>query len=166
MELLSNLGIDWRLFIAQAINFVVLLVILQRFLYKPLIGMLDKREARLKKGLELTASMEAKARHMEEERAQIVRTARGEAERIITAAVAQAEVSRVELLESARSDAMRILEEGKLVLKEEQKILIFEARKEVATLIVEGARKIMEELNSAAPNTEAITKAVSRLGKS
>ena len=166
MELLTKLGIDWRLFIAQAVNFVVLLVLLQRFLYKPLITMLDKREARLKKGLELTDAMEVKSKHMEEEHAQIVRTARGEAERIISTAVSDAEASRAKLLEDARTEAKRILDEGKAILQEQQRLTINAARKEVAALVVESTRKIIVEVNGAEPNKDLVTKALGRLGES
>ncbi len=165
MDLLTNLGIDWRLFIAQVINFIILLVLLQRFLYKPLIGMLDKREARLKKGLDLTTEMEGKAKKMAEEHALMVREARGEAERIISAALVQADTSRAELIEVARTESKRIVEEGKAILVEQQRVLIETAKKEVATLVVDATRKVIAELDGATPDPEKLNKAVVRLGK-
>ncbi len=165
MELLTNLGIDWRLFIAQAVNFVILLVLLQRFLYKPLVTMLDKREARLKKGLDLTAEMEVKAKKMAEEHAQMVREARGEAERIISAAVIQGDASRVEMVETARTESKRIIEEGKAILVEQQRVLIESAKKEVATLVVDATKKVITELQGSVLDSDTINQAVTRLGK-
>jgi F-type H+-transporting ATPase subunit b len=165
MELLTKLGIDWRLLIAQAVNFVVLLILLQRFLYKPLIGMLEKREARLKKGLELSDAMEVKAKKMEEEHMAIVRDARSEAERIISSAVNQAETSRTELLETARTEAKRIVDEGKSILVEQKNLMIESARKEVATLVVDSARKIMADLNMKSIDSATIANAVEKIGK-
>ncbi len=165
MDLLTNLGIDWRLFIAQSINFIILLVLLRKFLYKPLISMLDKREARLQKGLDLTDAMEVKTKKMAEEHAQVIREARSEAERIIGTALSQTDASRLELLESARTESKRILEEGKTILVEQQRVLIETAKKEVATLVVEATRKVIAELEGTAPDSEKLSEAVTRLGR-
>lgn len=50
-QLLSQLGIDWRLLIAQAVNFFLLLVILRLFVYKPLIGMMHERRKKIEEGI-------------------------------------------------------------------------------------------------------------------
>ena len=50
--LLDQLGIDWKLFLSQAVNFFILLVVLTFFVYKPLIKVIKKRTARIKEGLE------------------------------------------------------------------------------------------------------------------
>ena len=47
MELFAKLGIDWRLLIAQLVNFVILFTALTFLLYKPLIAALDKRRAKV-----------------------------------------------------------------------------------------------------------------------
>ncbi len=48
MEFLGNLGIDIKLLIAQMINFGLLLIILKKFLYKPIIDRIEKDEKELK----------------------------------------------------------------------------------------------------------------------
>lgn len=47
MEFLGKLGIDWKLLIAQMINFGLLLWLLTKFLYKPIIKRIEKDEAEL-----------------------------------------------------------------------------------------------------------------------
>lgn len=51
-ELFHQLGIDWKLLAAQAVNFLIVLVILRLTVYKPLLGILDVRRKKIKKGLE------------------------------------------------------------------------------------------------------------------
>ena len=51
MELFAKLGIDWRLLIAQLVNFVILFTALTFLLYKPLIAALDKRRAKIAESL-------------------------------------------------------------------------------------------------------------------
>ncbi len=51
-ELLFQLGINWKLFLSQAVNFFILLVVLTFFVYKPLIKVIKQRNARIKEGLD------------------------------------------------------------------------------------------------------------------
>jgi len=51
-ELLSQLGIDWKLFLSQAVNFFILLVVLTVFVYKPIIKIIKQRTAKIKEGLD------------------------------------------------------------------------------------------------------------------
>lgn len=49
--LLSNLGIDWKLFLGQAVNFGLLVIVLRIFAYKPLLAIMKERQARIAEGL-------------------------------------------------------------------------------------------------------------------
>jgi F-type H+-transporting ATPase subunit b len=51
-ELLSQLGIDWKVFLSQTVNFFILLAVLTLFVYKPLIKIIKERNKKLKEGLE------------------------------------------------------------------------------------------------------------------
>ena len=51
-ELLFQLGINWKLFLSQAVNFFILLFVLRLFVYKPLLTMIKERNKRIKQGLE------------------------------------------------------------------------------------------------------------------
>ena len=50
--LLDQLGINWQLFLSQAVNFFILLIVLTFFVYKPLIKIIKKRNAKIKEGLD------------------------------------------------------------------------------------------------------------------
>ena len=60
MELLHKLGIDWRLLIAQLINFSVLLFVLYKFLYHPILNILEKRRKQIEENDIRTKSLEEK----------------------------------------------------------------------------------------------------------
>lgn len=49
--LFGQLGIDWKLFLSQAVNFFILLIILRAFVYKPLLIVIKKRNEKIKEGL-------------------------------------------------------------------------------------------------------------------
>ena len=50
--MLTKLGIDWRLFIAQLVNFLILFAVLRIFAWKPLVTALEDRRKRVKKGID------------------------------------------------------------------------------------------------------------------
>ena len=45
-QLFSQLGIDWHLLLSQAINFLLLLIVLRLVVYKPLLNLLHKRKGK------------------------------------------------------------------------------------------------------------------------
>ena len=50
-QLFSQLGIDWPLLISQAVNFLILLIVLRLFVYKPLLKMMHDRKHRIEEGI-------------------------------------------------------------------------------------------------------------------
>ncbi len=50
-DLFRSLGIDWRLLLSQAANFIILLIVLRAFVYAPLLRVLKERRARIEEGL-------------------------------------------------------------------------------------------------------------------
>lgn len=79
-QLLSQLGIDWRLLIAQAVNFFLLLVILRLYVYKPLLKMLHDRRQRIEEGV--VRADEADRRLLEAEALKLRKVKEGEAEAV------------------------------------------------------------------------------------
>ena len=51
MEALESLGIDWKMLVAQVVNFIILLLILRKFLFGPIVKLLDDRRKTIEKGL-------------------------------------------------------------------------------------------------------------------
>lgn len=66
MEFLGNLGIDLKLLIAQMVNFGLLLWLLTRFLYRPIIDRIEKDEAELKEAQTLREKLERERKEFEE----------------------------------------------------------------------------------------------------
>jgi F-type H+-transporting ATPase subunit b len=50
-QLISQLGIDWRLLLSQAVNFFLVLIVLRIFVYKPLLKLLHDRRERIEGGI-------------------------------------------------------------------------------------------------------------------
>lgn len=111
-NLLSSLGIDWRLFITQALAFAILLGILAKFVYPVLIKSIDQRRATIEAGLEEAKQSQAALQEAEERVAALLADARKEADAIIargqqesTAMVAEAETKAKQRAERIVADA-------------------------------------------------------------
>ncbi|HEX3246957.1 MAG TPA: ATP synthase F0 subunit B, partial [Chloroflexota bacterium] len=86
MQAFATLGLNWPGFVWHLINFAVLFFILQRFLFPPVLKMLDERQARIRESMERAEALkEESARAAETVKAQLDE-ARREGQNIITQA--------------------------------------------------------------------------------
>jgi len=153
----------------QVINFLLLLYILNRFLFKPLLARMDERSAKIEKGLE---DAEAAARDRELARAEreaAVAEARKEAADMIARANKIAEDTRNEILTEARTEAEKVSQRARDEITAEKDRAIAELRTQVADLALAAAgklvgaqmdaatqRRLVEDfLAEAKPNTKA-----------
>ncbi|MFH1855187.1 MAG: F0F1 ATP synthase subunit B [bacterium] len=131
MEALESLGIDWRLLIAQIINFLILLFLLRFFLYKPIVGMLIKRKEKISQGLkdaqdakEQLEQASAKSKQTLTEASlvseKIISSAKREMEEQTGAEIKRAQLKAEEILASSRKQAA--LEQAKIVEKAKREI--------------------------------------------
>ena len=142
---MKELGIDLGLLVSQAVNFGLLLALLYFLLYRPILGKLEERARRIRKGLDdanqagnLVA--EANARYQEE-----TERARREAREIVERATRVGEQQRQEILAQARQEAHELIsraqQEVQRTLQEEQIAL----RQQVIDLSIAAASRLLEE---------------------
>ncbi|HSN78126.1 MAG TPA: F0F1 ATP synthase subunit B [Anaerolineae bacterium] len=149
MDALSSLGINGPFLIAQIFNFFVLLIILRRFLFKPMVNMLETRKQRIADGLQ---AAEMARREAEAERAQLqsqIDAERREAMERVAAASKRGETLAAEIESSARQDALKILEDARSEATRERERIIAEAQDQIAELAMLAAEKVLgRELSS------------------
>lgn len=149
MDALSSLGINGPFLIAQIFNFFVLFFLLRRFLFKPMVNMLETRKQRIADGLQ---AAEMARREAEAERAQLqsqIDAERREAMERVAAASKRGETLAAEIESSARQDAQKILEDARSEATRERERIIAEAQDQIAELAVLAAEKVLgRELSS------------------
>src|SRR5438270_12203552 len=84
--ILSALGINIPSVVWHLINFVILILILQRFMYKPVLKMLDDRAARIRESIEQAERVRAETAAIEERSRGVLDEARREAQEILATA--------------------------------------------------------------------------------
>ncbi len=143
MDALSSLGINGPFLIAQIFNFFVLFFLLRRFLFKPMVNMLETRKQRIADGLQ---AAEMARREAEAERAQLqsqIDTERREAMERVAAASKRGETLAAEIESGARQDALKILEDARFEATRERDRIIAEAQDQIAELAMLAAEKVL-----------------------
>ena len=163
MELLTNLGIDWRLLIAQLINFGILLAVLYRFLYKPVLKLLHDRSARIEAGLKNADEVEKKLNEASVTYERKVLEARAEAQKIVEMAKKEAEKVRAELAAHAQNEAAHIVEAGRQKLSAEKEKIMHEAEHELADLVAEATAHVLGEAVTQEIDQKLIDEAVKKV---
>ncbi len=143
MDALSSLGINGPFLLAQIFNFFVLYILLRRFLFKPMVTMLESRKQRIADGLQ---AAELARREAEAERSQLqaqIDTERREAMERVAAASKRGETLAAEIESSARQDAQKILEDARGEATRERERIIAEAQDQIAELAMLAAEKVL-----------------------
>jgi len=145
MEALNSFGVNWSFFIAQLVNFAILFFLLKRFLYKPILDMLEKRRAEIEAGLAQAKKMAEDAKKFDAEHIILMQKAKKESQTIVENAVQAGEKIRDGIVKDASEKANGILDAAELRLEEEKKKMLGEVRSEVISLASSIAEKILHE---------------------
>ena len=141
VNLLSPSGgvMFWTLII-----FVVLMVVLQRFAFKPMLAAVEAREKALQDAIDAARrDREESERVLAEHRAQLEK-ARGEAQKLIADGRATAEKLRNDLIEQTRVQQQEMLERARRDIENEKNNAIASLRREAVDLAIAGAGKVLE----------------------
>jgi len=144
-SIISTFHIDWKIIIAQAINFAVVFVVLYIFALKPLSKLMAERSEKIAKGID---DAKTNAKLLEETRAEYeaaLSKARSEANKIFQAGKKEAEAKKVLMLEDAKKEVAVVVENGKKTLEIEKVKMVEEAKKEIVALAMKATEKILED---------------------
>jgi F-type H+-transporting ATPase subunit b len=129
--------------IVQLINFVILLIILQKFLYKPLLAKMEERTSAIKRSLDEAQAARAEAVRQQEENAAQLRAAYAEAAAIRDQALREAEEAGRQQLEAAQAQSRKLVEDTKAQLDGEIRRAREELRRETTDLALAVAEKLV-----------------------
>lgn len=162
-ELIRNFGVDWRLLTAQAVNFFVLLAVLWKFAYQPILGIFRKRREDIAQGL-------ADAREAGEHLAKVekigeekLNAARQDALAVVNQAEALGKQRKEEILLDAAKKSEIVLADARRVAREEQAKAQEEFFAGAEGLMREGIAKVLGRQTPEARDRELIRQAITEL---
>jgi F-type H+-transporting ATPase subunit b len=142
---LEGLGINLGYLISQIINFVLLLVILRVFLYKPIVNMLDKRREKIRTDLEEAENARSQAEAARQEYEKHLEEAREERRTILAQAREQADKMREEILDKARGEAQGLVAKTEEDMEALRRQTLAGAQDEIVELAMAAAGKVIGE---------------------
>lgn len=140
MEILNQFGFDIQLFVAQIVNFLIIAFIFKRFMYKPLLSAIKKREEKISKGLKDAENAQKALEEAQVRSEEIVLKASREADKILQTTKQEAENIRTELVQKATLDTEKMITAAKEQIELERE----KFKKESKNLALTLANKILE----------------------
>jgi F-type H+-transporting ATPase subunit b len=132
------------LIIWTIVTFIVVLLVLKRTVWKPLLGALDEREARIRDAIEGADQARQDAQSTLEEHQRLLAGAEAETKQILAEAREAAEKVRAGIVEGARSESQQIVEQARRTIESEKTAALSQLRRDVADLAVQAAGIIID----------------------
>ncbi|MBI4050244.1 MAG: F0F1 ATP synthase subunit B [Candidatus Doudnabacteria bacterium] len=142
---IGTLGLNWKLFLAQLVNFGVVLFILWRWVFKPVGGALEGRRQKIEKAVRDAEEIEKRMAEVAQTTENKISKARAEADGLMAKAEKQAADIREQTVAAARIEAERMLAGTRETIENEKDKMFKEVREEVAALTVMAAEKILRQ---------------------
>ncbi len=140
-ELFSTLGIDWKLLLAQGFNFAIVLIVLTRFVYRPLVVLMDERRRIIEKGVEDAAAAEVRLLEITKERKIVLRAAEKEGELIIEELETRGRENAAIIVERAESDARQLIRVAEVEVKNRKENELEKLKDGIGELIASAISK-------------------------
>src|SRR3989344_4157113 len=134
-ELFSQLGIDWRLFLSQAANFLILLIVLRFFAYKPLLKLLKDRRQKIEDGLRKSDEADRRLGEVNQMAKDRLKDADREALGILRETEEKAKKLEAELLDKAKAKEEEAMRSTELIIKAKAEEAKRTMRSEAAALV-------------------------------
>lgn len=129
------------LLIWTVVTFVILLWVLKRTAWKPMLSMLEEREKSIRESLEGAERARTEAAKSVEEQKRLLKSARKEAMETLNRHQREAEVLRQDLTSKARAEADRLLADGRRQIEQETRAAVSQIRREAVDLALSAAEK-------------------------
>ncbi len=146
-EFINTFHIDWKLMIAQLINFVIVFLVFYFLAAKPLRKIMKERGELISKGVDDAKVNAEMLEKTNKEYKEILSKARTEANKIFQDGKKDGEANKAKMIEEGKNEVKVIIENGKKSLQSEKIKMVEEAKKEIASLGALIAEKIMQDKN-------------------
>lgn len=143
LGLLGTLGINWKLFLAQLINFGIVLFVLWKWVFKPVSSGLEARTAKIEKSLKDVSLLDQAKKEFEDWKQGAISVARSEAAQIVSDAKTEAMVVKKQVIDETKSEQEKLMTQAKSQLEQERAQTISEVKAEMADLVMSATQKIL-----------------------
>ncbi len=155
---ISTFHIDWKILIAQAVNFTIIFLVLYFFALKPLKKVMGERTNVIEKGIKDAKENAELIASTQKEYQEVIQKARTEAQELFQAGKKEAEAKKAEMMAAAQSEVEAMIAIGKKNLESEKVKMVEEAKSEIVSLVVAATEKVLKDGADKSVTEKAIKK--------
>ncbi|MCK9425269.1 MAG: F0F1 ATP synthase subunit B [Ignavibacteriaceae bacterium] len=161
----SLLSVNYGLAFWTVLTFLLLLLILKKFAWKPILSALDEREQKIKDSLLMAEKANEEARQMIEENKKQLLLAEDEAKKIVEQSRIYADKLKTQLLEESKAQSQKLIENASQEIERKKLEAFDELKNQVADLSLSIAEKILKQNVDKNANAEMIKKYIDDIQK-
>ncbi len=147
------------------VNMLLLFTVMKKFLFKPVMNILDQRDAEIKKIYDDANDANEKAVNLEKEYSEKMAQARDEAGEIIKQATLTAQKREKEIIESAHEQVAAMTRRAETQIAQERKKAYQEIKDEISDISVAIAGKMVGREITAADHEALISQFIENVGE-
>lgn len=163
MEIVKEFGINPILLFAQIVNFTILLVLLRKFLYKPLLKVLEERKVKIAQSLKDAEEIEKRLAKTAEEQEKLLANAKSESNQMVADSKKEAKELSEKTLADARLAVEEILAKNQERLKLEKDQMMKEVKQELAELVTQAAEKVAKKTMNSGDNQRLVAETLKEM---
>lgn len=165
MELFQALGLNVKVLIAQFVNFAILLFILWKFAYQPMMKFLDDRKEKIENGIKNFEEAEARIKEIDVKEKEVLQRAQKQAQALIEKTNDMIEQRKKDMMVKAKEEINAIVQKTKDDLEIEKKITLKHVKEEAAVLVIAVTEKILGNKVDANINKDLVDQAIKDFSK-
>ena len=162
---LENLGIEWKVALAQSIGFLILLAVVRRFLFKPVGAIMQQREEQIANQLTNAEAQQLRAESLRKEYEDHLARVADEARARFEQAMKDAEAARQQSLAQAQAEVRELYQRHQDQLSLDRENLRRELRGELSDLAVMAAAKALRGQMTSNIQSAVIDQVIRELGQ-
>lgn len=139
------LGINLKLFIAQLVNFGIVILILWKWVFTPVANKLNERTEKIEKAMKDAVGTEKEKQEFASWKQQEIAKTKSEAAAIIIQANKEAGTVKDDLLKQAKEEQQKLVDNTKKQIEQEKHQILQSAKSELADMVTQAAEKIIKE---------------------
>lgn len=159
-ELIKTFHIETNLLLAQFVNFAIVLFVLWKFAYKPILKTLNDRTKKIEKGVKDAENASKKLSEMTEKEKEILTSAKKEAQEIIKKSEGEAKKNAESIILTAKEQNEKMIADAKKMIEQEKEKMFSEVKSEIAGLVMAATEKVIGEKLDAHKDKDLIEKAI------
>lgn len=161
---IGALGINSTSLIFQIINFIILYLVLKKFLFAPIAKALEQRRQTIQNSLDKAKAIDEEKKSLDDKQRKILDESLAKADKVISEAKTHVAKLKDESLNTTRQEQDRILKSTQQEMAAIKAKSLEEAKKDISGLVAQATRKVTRGVIKVSENDSVVSQSVKDLG--